>query len=511
MRSREAFMKAPTSSGCDAAVIGGGPAGAVAAMLLAAWGHRVVVFTRAARVRQTIAESLPPSIQKLLARVGALEAVDAAGFYRSRGNTVWWESQDARVEPFPHGALGYQVMRGDLDRLLLDLAHRSGATVRHASVRAVALLDDQTRPARIEYQANGGLETLEAPWVLDASGRAALVARAMELRVPEPGHRTTALIGEWRRERPWEVPDETHTLVESYEDGWAWSVPTSPLARQVAVMVDPRRGVTALAEDRRLVTMYQAELAKTTHLRRLTNDAALWGTPTAHDASLYGTTRACGPGFLLVGDAGSFIDPLTSLGVKKALASAWLGAVVVHTALKDPSMAALGLELFASREREMYAAFRRLTALQFGHVAQRRDHPFWNDRAEVPGLDEMVDPAHEGGQTAAVVEAFEGLKRSPTIHLAPTVRWRIARRPAVHDREVILDDHLETPDGRSMRFLRGVNVVTLGAMVQAHTQVPGLFEAYIRHNPAVPLPDFLVVLATLLAEGVVEHRPPASV
>ena len=92
--------------------------------------------------------------------------------------------------------------------------------------------------------------------------------------------------------------------------------------------------------------MYRAELDKATNMRGLLEGAQLSGAPWGCDASLYSAHRYAGNGFLLVGDAASFIDPLSSFGVKKALASAWLAAIVVNTSLGNPAMGAVASEFF---------------------------------------------------------------------------------------------------------------------------------------------------------------------
>ena len=100
-------------------------------------------------------------------------------------------------------------------------------------------------------------------------------------------------------------------------------------------MVDPDR--TRFACDGSLVRRYLGELAKTRHIGGLLDGAVLnrvWGC----DASLYDTSESGGPRQLIVGDAGSFIDPMSSFGVKKALTSAWMGAAVVRTCLTDPAI-----------------------------------------------------------------------------------------------------------------------------------------------------------------------------
>src|SRR5262249_36288198 len=143
---------------------------------------------------------------------------------------------------------------------------------------------------------------------------------------------------------PFDVPDATHTLIESYADGWAWSVPDPAGRRFVAVMVDPRTSALHRGDDARAV--YLAEITKTTKFRGLLKSAVLAAGPAGWDASMYSACRYVDGSVLLVGDAGSFIDPLSSAGVKKALASGWLAAVAVHTALVHPEMRSHALEFF---------------------------------------------------------------------------------------------------------------------------------------------------------------------
>ncbi len=70
---------------------------------------------------------MPPSTRKILHRVGALEAVEAAGFVRNTGHTVWWGESEGRVEEFPEGEAGFQVLRSDLDLILLSLTTDAGS------------------------------------------------------------------------------------------------------------------------------------------------------------------------------------------------------------------------------------------------------------------------------------------------------------------------------------------------------------------------------------------------
>ena len=424
----------------DIVVIGGGPAGAAAARLLAAWGHSVQVLAKPADDARTLGESLPPSCRKLFDLIGVTGDVEAAGFLSSTGNTVWWGGRDPRAVRFAGGGIGWQVRRSELDRLLLRLASQAGAAVEtDAVVRQVDLAPPSDPAGAAEsstrYLAGGDARSLRAAFVLDCSGRAGVVARR-GFRRHAAGRTTLALTAVWSRPGGWGLPDESHTLVESYGDGWAWSVPVTAERRYFTLMVDPR--VTRLERGGPLAPCYEAELAKTAALGPLTAGAALDVEPWGCDASVYDAHAYRAPGMLLVGDAGSFIDPLSSYGVKKALASGWLAAVVVHTALTDPALAGVALDLFDEREREMHAALERQSAEFFAEAAGRHDHPFWTDRAE-PGVPEAAplappEPAIDAlRRDPGVLTAFEALRRAP-VAAAPARRPARRRPPPRHHR-----------------------------------------------------------------------------
>ena len=480
----------------DVGVVGGGPAGAAAARLLASWGHAVVLLSRPTR-QIALAESLPPSCTKLFDEIGVRSAVDRAGFVRATGNTVQWADHDRRVEMFEHGALGYQVARDRLDALLLDAAQAAGAAVdRDASVR------DATREGdlwRLSFDGRAGTDTVRARWVLDCSGRAGVIARAW--RLTESAARTIAIVGMWDRPERWSLEDETHTFVESYANGWAWSVPVSARRRFVTVMVDPQ--VTALTGRAEMQAAYDAELRQTYALRSLVGGATRAGAAWACDATPYSATRVFEDGLLLVGDAASFVDPLSSFGVKKALASAWLASVVVHTALTDGAAASSALELFADRERLMYDGLRRASAALSREAAGAHDTPFWSSRADAElAVDSDEWDVGDLRADARVREAFAAIKAQPSIHLRLSPAVRMVRRAIVRGRRVVLEDHVAAPASpRGVRFCRNVDLVILARLAPDFEQVPDLYEAYNRAAPPAPLPDFLGALSALVGRG----------
>jgi flavin-dependent dehydrogenase len=454
-------------------VLGGGPAGCAAARLLALWDHHVVLVTKPASPLTSLPESIPPSAGKLFDVLGVREAMDEAGFIRSTGNTVWWGSTDARHETFANGARGWQVTASRLEPILQRAAAAGGAHIEHGRLTA-------------EQAAGRG-----ATFVLDCTGRTGVISRARGWRVFEAAHRTVALVGEWRAPAPFDVRDPSHTVIESYHNGWAWSVPTAADRRCIALMVDPR--TSDLAHDRTAREVYRAEIAKTAALAHLVRNATLTEGPVGWDASMYSATRYAQDDVLLVGDAGSFIDPLSSIGVKKALASGWLAAVATHTALIRPAMRQIALDFFSAREAEIYTTFRSMTSQYLAEAATAHAHPFWGDRSQ-GDVETMADEA------ASISAAYDRIRTAQSISLKPARSLRVEDRPSVSGAEIVMEPRIVSdtrPAG--VRYVSDVDILTLIDMAPAFRQVPDLFEAYSRLHAPVALPDFLTALSTLVA------------
>lgn len=454
-------------------VLGGGPAGCAAARLLSLWGHDVDLITREPS-GSPLPESIPPSCGKLFDVLGIRSAIDAAGFIRTTGNTVWWGSDDLRVERFAGGDRGWQVTGDALEAILQGAARNTKARIRYGR----ATLD--TLPS-------------EASFILDCTGRTGLIARARGWRVREPGPHTIALVASWQRGNGWPLPDANHTVIESYPDGWAWSVPAVDGSRFVAIMVDPQ--VSDLARGRPAREIYLAQIAKTIHFAGLLAGASMLAGPWGWDCTMYGSSIYASDNVLLVGDAGSFIDPLSSIGVKKALASGWLAAVATHTALVRPAMREVALDFFAAREADIYAEFRRLTTRYLARAAPAHGHPFWSDRAVAVRNDGYAD-------AETVAAALDRIRAAELIDLRRAADLKIEDRAAVSGSEIVMEPRVVTAsEPAGIRYVSDVDVLALIELAPHHRRVPDLFEAYNRRHAPVSLPDFLTALATIVARG----------
>jgi flavin-dependent dehydrogenase len=499
----------------DAIVVGAGPAGSAVARLLASWGHSVCIVNKPSDHSRGLGESLPPSTRKLLEAIDVLEDVDRAGFYRTSGNTVWWASRERRVERFdPSGQLrGYQVFRPAFDRVLLDRAAAAGAEVRQGTVRRVEI-EGRSTPI-VELEDGTSRESIACRFAIDCSGRAGVIARPY--RRFEPLHRLYALVGVWTGPaRGLETPppaaenlvDPTHTVVETYDDGWAWSVPIADTTRHVGTMVDGTS--TRVTGGRPLTDAYRAEIGKTTEVARML-DGAMLQRVFACDASIYSSTTYAGPGFLLVGDAGSFIDPLSSFGVKKALASAWIGAVVVHTSLTHPDRADVSLEFFTQWERDVHATHLERSR-EFAREAHAyHSHPFWAARALIDVPDRRPDAASLLRERE-VQAAFESIRQRAEVEFAPAEDVSFVQQAVIRGREIVLESAIPLTGSRpaSVRFLNNVDLVALAELSRDHARIPDLFEAYCRREAPAPLPDVLAGLSFLLARRFLTFKIPSS-
>ncbi|MEZ4415728.1 MAG: tryptophan 7-halogenase [Gemmatimonadota bacterium] len=484
----------------DALVVGGGPAGAAAFQLLRQRGLDVCWVPGPRRAHDSLTLSLPPSCASLFHRAGLGAVWERTDWHPTTGNAVHWAGV-TRGEPFAAGTSGRICEAGPLEDALREAAGTAPGRIQPG--RALRIESEGERMAvRIE----GCSEPLRTHWVLDCTGRSGLAVRS-GLAKRESGPSTLAVSARWHSEGAWGPgAGGADTVIESQQDGWAWSVPLAPDVRDVSVMLDPRHTPRDAGS---LQTLYRARLAAAPRLCELLGKAVQESAAWACDATTYWTDPVARSGLLLVGDAASALDPLTSYGVKKALASAWLAAAVVETCLADDAMTGAALDLYAERERAIPEHLGSAAAAFAADAARTHAQPFWRVRADTdrPPWAELDPDVEALRSDPAVLAAFEEIRGVPTARFA-VATLQTVRRPTVVGTRIAWEDRLVTRRWpRGLRHLRGVDLLELAKLAPQHPGVPDLYERYCRTSEPVILPDFTGALSVLVAEGVLSLCP----
>jgi flavin-dependent dehydrogenase len=389
----------PQASQCDVVVIGGGPAGATAAAALARAGRQVILFERDRFPRFHIGESLLASVNEVFDAIGVGDKIRAEAFPKKWGAT--FITPDGRVERFADFAIAdevpapqtWQVPRERMDTLLLDHAGASGADVRQGHrVLDVAFDTDGATVTARPPGANGGQAepiTVRARAVVDASGRSGILSRAFSLRVDEPSLANVAIFSHYAGVPRGEGRRSGDIRVVARPDlGWFWMIPISDELMSVGVVL-PQAAVVALPKldpD----ALLERCIAETPAVARLMTQAERrWPVRVEKDFS-FGSRTYAGDRWIIVGDAGSFLDPVFSSGVAIALESALEGARALDRALAANRLTADAFATFNRRQRQRYATFRRFVLGFYTHAFRdlffRADPPKHMFRAVVTVL-----------------------------------------------------------------------------------------------------------------------------
>jgi flavin-dependent dehydrogenase len=354
------------SSACDIVIIGAGPGGCTLAALLAQRGLRCIVFDDDKRPSLLVGESLIPAVVPIFRRLGVEERVAAISTLKP-GASFFVTDDGPRIHfSFTNVAgllptYAYNSPRPELDNLLRERAEELGVRFIHA--RAEVRRSDLTGQPSLELSPHcrdlAGLSAEERPLLVDASGRARLFSRTMDIPATRGGRDDIAYFAHFENFDHDEVV-EGQVLISVLRAGWAWRIPLpGRLSVGIVVGKDHAKTLGATAEERLENAIRQEPMlaVKAVRARRITP------VMTYTNYQLL-STRGHGPGWVLLGDAFGFVDPMLSPGLFMSLEGARLLDECVFArgakVLQDPAALQRGLERYSRRVVQWHHAWMEL-------------------------------------------------------------------------------------------------------------------------------------------------------
>ena len=324
---------------CDVLVIGGGPAGSTVSAFLAMKGLRVTLLEKGHHPRFHIGESLLPMNLRILERLGVLDEVHDIGIpkYGAEFNvdrvgatpqTFYFDR--AMGDSPPHA---YEVRRSEFDNILLRNAARKGVTV----IEGERVTEVETGPDRqtVHSVAESGEQTIwNCRLVIDTSGRDTVLSRRDNLKKKNPQHNSAAIFGHFKNAVRRLGRDEGNISIYWFEHGWFWMIPLKDGMMSVGAVCLPEYLKSRRSSPENFLW---DTIALCPGVNERMRDAELAGPAQATGNYSYTSERMYGEGYLLVGDAFAFVDPVFSSGVYLAMTSAEKAADAVDACLKDPS------------------------------------------------------------------------------------------------------------------------------------------------------------------------------
>ncbi|MCH8980493.1 tryptophan 7-halogenase [candidate division KSB1 bacterium] len=350
----------------DIIIIGGGPAGSTVAALLAEKNLDVLLFEREKFPRFSIGESLMPGTYWTLKRLGVLDKMKASVFPKKY--SVQFYSKSGRASaPFyffendeHESSKTWQVLRSEFDQMLLDNAEEKGAEARQGvSVLGVLFEGDKAVGVRAKLP-DKSIEEFRAKVIVDASGQSALISRKLKMSSVEPGLKKASIYTHFEGGVRDEGVDAGATIIyhTRNQDSWFWYIPLPNDVVSVGVV----GSLDYLLQNRKddAQKIFDAELEMCPALKpRLENARQLFPFKVTKDFS-YRANRLAGDGWVLVGDAFGFLDPIYSSGVFLALKSGEMAADAIVEAFEKNDFSGRQLGKFGSEYVSGMEAIRKL-------------------------------------------------------------------------------------------------------------------------------------------------------
>lgn len=404
----------------DVLVIGGGPAGSTISTFLARRGRKVVMLEKERHPRFHIGESLLPMNMPILERLGVIDAVREMGVVKNGADFslggereyVTYNFADS-MRDSPKNA--YEVTRSEYDEMLFRNAAKSGVDAREeVEVKDVAIEKAPSGGYAVTARAKakgGAIDTIRARYLVDATGRDTFLSKKLSLKKRNARHGSAAIFSHFKGVERRAGDQAGNISIYWFDHGWMWLIPLKDDVTSIGCVCHPDylRAQPGTHEEILMATLAKAPAA----IERMANARRIADVRATGNYS-YTSDRMTGDGWIMVGDAFAFIDPVFSSGVYLAMNSAEKGADLVDRVLADPSREAMLQAAFDKKVRRGIGAFSwfiyRFTSPSMRWI-------FRNPR-NIYRLQEAVTSMLAGD----VFESFEIEKRFHAIKLVYAVR-----------------------------------------------------------------------------------------
>jgi len=355
------------SSNYDVIVMGGGPAGSSIASILAREGLSVILFEKEEFPRHHIGESLMTDTYWTFERMGILEKLKQSPFVRKYSvqfaNSAGRESRPFYFFEANHheSAVTWQVTRAEFDKFLLEHAQEQGAVINQGTpVKRVLFDGDRAVGVEVTLK-DGSVQRFDSKVIVDATGQQAILSNKFGWRVRDPKLKKAVLYSYFKGASREPDLNGGATLVlrtEPGSGGWFWYIPLENDITSIGIVADPDYLYKGRGKD--FAKILEEEIEKCESCRRRVAGATRVDKIYSILDYSYRSKQCAGDGFILIGDAYGFLDPIYSSGVLLALKMAELAADAIHDAFSNEDFSAARLGQFQSKLDRGIESMRKL-------------------------------------------------------------------------------------------------------------------------------------------------------